>query len=462
MFFKKIIFPIFLSLLFLASCSGPKGVKLEGSLTNCAADSLRIYTLTGSDLLQVAAGPLGNGQYAFDAQIPADGFYWIGTNPRDIRTAILVRGESLTLNGQCGALQQATITKSPVNDSYAQLAQQMQLDKQRYDGMYRQLMSGRPADDNFRGQMEQLYNKMKGLTDSLQKKGSPLGKAIALDVSSTPYNPENSLYSNAVEHYAANYMPLADLSDPGYSYIPILGETAGQFTLLMTQAFAQDKNLFETYLDKFLARIPANSVAHRNVSARIIGMLEQARSESYAKYAQPYINSYPQDRNSQRMQQVIPAITQYLQQKAQADAQFATGMTPPEIELPTPKGDELRLSDLKGKVVLIDFWASWCGPCRKENPNVKKLYTKYKRKGFEILGVSLDSDKGRWVQAIDQDGLDWLHVSDLRKWQSVAAKDYAVSSIPQTFLINRDGTIIARGLRGPALERKLEEVFGES
>jgi thiol-disulfide isomerase/thioredoxin len=130
--------------------------------------------------------------------------------------------------------------------------------------------------------------------------------------------------------------------------------------------------------------------------------------------------------------------------------------------LPPPKGKDRRLSYLKGKVVLIDFWASWCGPCRKENPNVKKLYTKYKRKGFEILGVSLDSDKGRWEQAIKQDGLEWLHVSDLRKWQSIAAKAYSVTSIPQTFLIGRDGTIIARGLRGPALEQKLAEVFAES
>lgn len=462
MFFKKILFPISLSLLLLASCSSPKSVKLEGSLTNCAADSLRVFTLNGSDLQQVAAGALSGGAFAFDATIPADGFYWVGTNPRDIRSAVLMQGESLNLSGQCGALKDANITQSPVNDSYTQLAQQIQLDKQRYDGMYRQMMTGRPADDNFRGQMENLYSKMKGLADSLQKTDSPLGKAIALDVSSTPYNPANSLYSNAIEHYAANYMPLADLSDPAYAYIPMLGETAGQFTMLLTQAFAQDQALFDTYLSKFLDRIPAKTVAHRNVTARVIGMLEQARSQSYETYAQPYIASYPADRNAQRMKQVIPAIAQYYAQKEIADAQFAKGMTPPEIALPTPKGDELRLSDLKGKVVLIDFWASWCGPCRKENPNVKKLYAKYKQKGFEILGVSLDSDKGKWEQAIAKDGLEWLHVSDLRKWQSIAAKAYSVSAIPQTFLLDRDGTIIARGLRGPALEQKLAEVFGES
>lgn len=465
MFFNKIQLSLLLSLislLLLAGCSGPKGVKLEGSLTNCAADSIRVYTLVGSDLKSVAAGPLNNWSFSFDAAIPADGFYWVGINPRDIRTAVLVQGESLQMSGQCGALQGASITNSPVNDSYNQLAQQFQLDKQRYDGMYRQLMTGRPADANFLGQLEGLYNKMKGIVDSLQKQDSPVGKAMALQVSSTPFDPETSLYNNPVEHYAGNYLPLADLSDADYAYIPMLGETAGQFALLMSQAFSEDKAKFETYLDKLMDRIPDKSVAHRNATARVIGMLEQARSQSYAKYAQPYINNYPADRNAQRMKQVIPAIEQFLEQKAIADAKFAPGQTPPEITLPTPSGKELSLSDLQGKVVLIDFWASWCGPCRKENPNVKRLYEQYKNKGFEIFGVSLDSDKGRWVQAIEQDGLEWLHVSDLRKWQSVAAQDYAVSAIPQTFLLDRDGTIIARGLRGAALEQKLAEIFGES
>lgn len=461
MLFKKIFLPIFLAGLILSSCSESKKTKISGTLGSCSADSVRVYTLVGSDLKQVSSGALTDGQFDFEANVPADGFYWIGTDPRDIRSAILISGESLKMTGQCGALRQATLSESIINDDFVRLSRQMQLDKQRYDGLYRQLMSGR-VDANLLAQTQQLYDKMKGLVDSLQASGSPVGKAVALDVSSTPFNPKNSLYSNALEHYAANYMPLADLTDPDYAYVPMLGETSGQFAVFLSQAFQNDKVKFETYLDQFLARMPANSVTHRNVAARVIGMLEQTRSTSYAKYAQPYINAYPTDRNSQRMRQVIPAIDQYLKQKAIADAKFAPGMTPPEIELPSPAGDNLKLSDLKGKVVLIDFWASWCGPCRKENPNVKKLYSKYNRKGFEIFGVSLDSDKARWVKAINDDGLEWLHVSDLRKWQSVAAKEYSVSAIPQTFLIDRDGTIIARGLRGAALESKLAEVFGES
>ncbi|MBL0043619.1 MAG: TlpA family protein disulfide reductase [Flavobacteriales bacterium] len=110
-------------------------------------------------------------------------------------------------------------------------------------------------------------------------------------------------------------------------------------------------------------------------------------------------------------------------------------------------------------MVLIDFWASWCKPCRMENPNVKRVYDQYKGKGFEIIGVSLDRDKGAWTGAIAQDGLPWIHVSDLGFWNNAAAQQYGVSSIPYTVLVGKDGKVLGKNLRGPALEEKLAEVF---
>ena len=110
--------------------------------------------------------------------------------------------------------------------------------------------------------------------------------------------------------------------------------------------------------------------------------------------------------------------------------------------------------------VLVDFWASWCGPCRRENPHVKKLYDRYKDEGFTVLGVSLDKDEERWLQAIAADKLNWHHVSDLKGWSNEAAKLYGVRSIPHTLLLDREGKIIGVKLRGDALEKKLEEVFG--
>lgn len=134
----------------------------------------------------------------------------------------------------------------------------------------------------------------------------------------------------------------------------------------------------------------------------------------------------------------------------------------PEIALPNPAGEVMKLSSLRGKYVLIDFWASWCGPCRVENPNVVRLYNKYKGDKFEIFSVSLDKDKDKWVKAIEADGLLWdYHVSDLKGWETTMVEKYQFNGIPHTVLIDPEGKIIAEKLRGPTLERKLQELFGK-
>jgi peroxiredoxin len=144
------------------------------------------------------------------------------------------------------------------------------------------------------------------------------------------------------------------------------------------------------------------------------------------------------------------------------DNPLAKGKVAPDFEeLKTDGKTKMKLSDLKGKVVLIDFWASWCGPCRKENPNVVKTFEKYKDAGFTVMSVSLDSDKVKWLEAIQKDGLVWPnHVSDLGGWQSKVARLYGVGSIPLTILLDKEGKIIATNLRGQALEAELQKIFG--
>jgi peroxiredoxin len=153
-------------------------------------------------------------------------------------------------------------------------------------------------------------------------------------------------------------------------------------------------------------------------------------------------------------------FTKQLSKRVSSLKKVAIGVEAPEISLPNPDGNIVTLSSLRGKYVLIDFWAAWCRPCREENPNVVRLYNKYKGENFEILGVSLDRKKEDWIRAIEKDGLTWKHVSDLKYFNSEAAQEYQVNAIPATFLIDPEGNILDKNLRGPSLESKLKELFG--
>ena len=185
-----------------------------------------------------------------------------------------------------------------------------------------------------------------------------------------------------------------------------------------------------------------------------------------------FMDYFPKDNNLELHKEIITALyAKYPTNRAVQEKHTATmavavssnvGAMAPELAFPNPEGKTLKLSDLKGKYVLIDFWASWCGPCRRENPHVVSLYNKYKDKGFDVFSVSLDQNAAAWTKGIETDKLSWPnHVSDLKGWSSAASKLYGVNSIPATFLVDKEGRIIAKNLRGQELTNALQSIFGE-
>lgn len=233
-----------------------------------------------------------------------------------------------------------------------------------------------------------------------------------------------------------------------------------------SQALSQSVELKREKREKCLAFIEQNS----NSPAVLAALVELNISQDIAAYKKVRDGLKGVFDHTTEFKMVNEKIMQFERQdqakvnptnQPRSNASYSEGMVAPEISMADPSGKTRSLSDLKGKVVLIDFWASWCGPCRRENPTVVNAYKRYKDKGFEVFSVSLDSDGAKWQQAIAQDGLIWSnHVSDLKGWQNGAAQAYSVTSIPHTILLGKDGKIVGSHLRGAALEAKLAELLG--
>ena len=237
--------------------------------------------------------------------------------------------------------------------------------------------------------------------------------------------------------------------------IGVTGNKSSIQSLAFTGAPVQDE--YEKLIQKEMERPDDNSRA---------ALVEQYAAAHPASYVavEEVLEYFSYNPNADTLQHIYDGLSPEIQSsymgrdlKQLLDATWMTGIgrPAPEFTQADIKGKPVALSSFRGQYVLIDFWASWCGPCRLENPNVLRTYRKFRSKGFTVLGVSLDDKKDSWLAAIRQDGLPWTQVSDLKGWKNEVAVQYGVQGIPMNFLLDRDGKIVAKGLRGPGLEKQL-------
>jgi thiol-disulfide isomerase/thioredoxin len=229
----------------------------------------------------------------------------------------------------------------------------------------------------------------------------------------------------------------------------------------MAQSYLNEINSYtKNYINENIKSLVSLVALYQQVAPNVYVLNPSQDLKYFVKVDSSLFMLYPEYEPVTSLHKQVQELIANMKGETASSPVSKAGAEAPEINLPTPEGDTIKLSSTRGSVVLLDFWASWCVPCRQENPNLVKAYNLYHKKGFQIYQVSLDKTKDAWVKGIQDDQLGkWIHVSDIQYWNSIVVPLYKIESIPCNFLLDKEGRIIASNLRGETLQTKLAELF---
>ncbi|MEM1123260.1 MAG: TlpA disulfide reductase family protein, partial [Bacteroidota bacterium] len=391
---------------------------------------------------------------AFEFRLPQSDaqFYYLGKELSKLKPIILGTESDIKVKGDCADLTKVLVG-SKINQDYEELKKQIGELKMEVTKKMQELQKAQSDEGAKRMaifELSELDDKKMDLLNEYRSKNPLFAEVVAINTYLSFQNNADNYYSE-IDYFANEFFQFADFKSPYYQYNPWVFEAFKEYAITLGSV-SMEKELHQSYVDDALKQIDPTSHAYQLALAGVVAAMDERRHKNYVLYGKQLIAKYEKENTD---------LIAPLKKRIEGVGGFSDGALAPDFVQKTPDGAEMRLSDLRGNVVLVDFWASWCGPCRRENPHVKKLYEKYSHRGFEILGVSLDRTEASWKRAIEQDGLEWYHVSDLKGWKNEVAKMYSVSSIPHTILLDKEGRIIARKLRAAQLEEVLEQIFGD-
>ena len=429
-------------------------VVLTCQVEQCeSVEEIYLYQFEGFGFTQLETAKRNKkGAFVFKIQLEKEQFFYLGNNPKQLKPVIVGGEKNVLVKGNCQNFSQSKIEGSEINFEYERLKMEIGRLKAKTGNLiqsFQRVGNNREKQQEVIDGLAVVDEERIKLMESYGSRYPILTEIAALNTYLSYQNNQEGYYEE-VDYFANEFFRFVDFSSDLYEHNPWVYEAVKEYTRTLSSV-KLEKELHQSYIDDLLREIPANTSMHQLALSGVVTGLEGLRHPNYMLYGKRLLAKYEKDH---------PKAIADMKRKIGLAGAFLPGAVAPDFAQITPAGDSLSLSDLRGKVVLVDFWASWCGPCRRENPHVKKVYEKYKDKGFEILGVSLDRKKESWERAIKQDGLPWHHISDLKGWKNSVALMYDVSSIPHTILLDQEGRIVANKLRGPQLEQELEKIFG--